>query len=300
MDERFSGIREFLAAAEAGSFTAAADRLNLTGSAVGKSIARLEQRLNTQLFHRTTRKITLTAEGELYRQSCLRVMEELTQAEALLSREQSQPIGTVRIDMPTVFGRECLLPKLMPLVKRYPKLHLHLSFQDRKVDMIGEQVDIAVRFGELDDLSDIIAQPIGETQNLLCASPEFLRGNGCPTSPADLCQFPCISGSGKAWRLYNAEKIPTDYPIALQHQSNDGDATLKLALNHLGIAYLPNWLIAPYLQTGQLIVVLPETALPPVPIYVLWQKKMNLQPKIKAVVEGLRESMGEDIQADWE
>lgn len=291
MDERFSGIREFLAAVEMGSFTAAADKLNLTGSAVGKSISRLEQRLGTQLFHRSTRKITLTKEGEVWLQSCLRIMDELTQVENLLSSEQQEPIGQVRIDMPTVFGRQRLLPRLLSLAEQYPKLRFELSFQDRKVDMIGENVDIAIRFGELDDLADIIAKKIGQTQNILCASPQFLAQAGTPSTPEMLKHFACIAGVQTQWRLLDEQGVAKDYPLNIRHQSNDGDATLQLTLSHQGIAHLPNWLIAPYLQSQQLVQILPNATLPPIPIYALWQKKFHLQPKIKAVVEGLVEDL---------
>lgn len=149
MQNHFSGIREFLTAVETGSFSAAGDQLGLTGSAVGKSISRLENRLQTQLFHRSTRKITLTREGEMYLASCKRIMDELEQAELLLSNEQQEMIGEVRIDLPTTYGRRFLLPKLLNLQSCYPKFRLNVSFQDRKTDMIAEQIDLTVRFGTL-------------------------------------------------------------------------------------------------------------------------------------------------------
>ncbi|OOF79091.1 LysR substrate-binding domain-containing protein [Rodentibacter caecimuris] len=289
MDDRFSGIREFLAAVEMGSFTAAADKLNITGSAVGKSISRLEQRLNTQLFHRSTRKITLTKEGEVWLHSCLRIMEELEQAENLLSSEQQAPIGQVRIDMPTTFGREYILPKLLSLTEKYPKLRLALGFQDRKVDMIAEGVDIAIRFGELGDLSDIIAKQIGRFQNQLCATPQCIEKVGMPVHPRELGALPCLTGNQSSWTLLNENNEPTDFSLNIRHQLNDGNALLQAVLSDCGIAFLPDWLIRPALEAGRLVQLLPEFTPPPEPIYVLWQKKLHLQPKVKVIVNGLSE-----------
>lgn len=169
MNHHFSGIEEFLTVVATGSFSKAGERLNLTGSAVGKNISRLEKRLNTQLFHRSTRKLTLTREGEVWLAGCQRMMSELEQAESLLSNERQEVMGEIRIDLPTTYGRNRILPKLLSLQKQYPKLKLNISFQDRKVDMIAEHIDVAVRFGQLADLDGIIAKQIDEFQN------QFLR-----------------------------------------------------------------------------------------------------------------------------
>ncbi|AAU38759.1 LysR family transcriptional regulator [[Mannheimia] succiniciproducens] len=287
MNDKFSGIEEFLMTVEMGSFSAAAERLNLTGSAVGKSISRLEQRLNTQLFHRSTRKITLTREGEVWLASCRRMMEELEQAKLLLSSQSQQIIGEIRIDLPTTYGRSHILPKLLAIQADYPKLYLNISFQDRKVDMIAEHIDIAVRFGELADLTDIIAKQIDCFQNQLCATPAFVSKWGKLNHPDDLTHFPCIVGNQISWRLMNEQGKSTGFPLNVQHQINDGDARLQAVLADCGIAFLPDWLIQPAVEAGKLVQLLPEFTPPPEPIYVLWQKKLHLQPKVKAIVNSL-------------
>ncbi|WP_109078358.1 LysR family transcriptional regulator [Aggregatibacter kilianii] len=287
----FSCIKEFLATVELGSFSAAAEKLGLTGSAVGKSISRLEKRLNTQLFHRSTRKITLTSEGEVWLAACKRMMEELVQAEQLLSNEQQEPIGRVRVDLPTTYGRQYVLPKLLALGQRYPRLKFDLVFQDRNVDMIAEGVDIAVRFGELGDLADIIAKPIGHSQMMICASPDYLAKHGKPQTPDDLTQHSAITGgqSERVWWLKNRNGEAQAFPIQAAHQTNDGDARLQMTLAGYGLAMLPDWLFQPYIDSGEAVQVLADFMPPPVPISVLWQKKQHLQPKIRVIVEALAE-----------
>lgn len=292
MSERFAGIKEFLATVETGSFSAAAERLNLTGSAVGKSIARLEKRLDTRLFHRSTRKIMLTREGEVWLAGCLRMMEELEQAERLLSNEQQEPVGQVRLDLPATYGRHYLLPKLLVLAERYPKLKLNISFQDRLVDMLAENVDIAVRFGELGDLPGVIAKPIGSYRSRIAASPAYLARYGAPAHPVDLLQHDCIGASHKGaqahWPLTDELGETVFYPILLKHEINDGDARLQAALAGCGLVLLPDWLLAPYVQSGQLAWVLGDFAEAAVPIHVMWQQRRHLQPKVRVVVEALQ------------
>ncbi|TDN69240.1 LysR family transcriptional regulator [Paraburkholderia sp. BL10I2N1] len=159
MEDRFAGIREFVATIDGGSLTAAAEVLGVTGSAIGKSISRLEARLGVQLLHRTTRRIDLTTEGDAYLSSCRRILEELDQTEAFLSTGHQQPIGRVRIDFPTMFGRRHIMPTLLNLSLRYEKLDLSVTLQDRAVDMVGEGIDLAVRIGTLGDYPDCLRRP---------------------------------------------------------------------------------------------------------------------------------------------
>lgn len=287
MQDTFSGIEEFLATVETGSFSAAGDKLEMTGSAVGKSITRLEQRLGIQLFHRSTRKLTLTREGEVWLAGCRRIMDEMAQVQSLLAGEQSELVGEVRIDLPTTYGRICLLPKLLALTTKHPRLRLDISFQDRKTDLIAEQIDVAVRFGDLGDLPDIIARPIAQNQNRICAAPNYLKQHGTPQTPAELADHACIGGSGNRWLLKNERGEAEAFSIPIHHRMNDGDARLHAALIGCGLAQLPDWLIGGYIQQGQLVPVLTAYELPSEPISVLWQKKQYLQPKIRAVVDAL-------------
>lgn len=288
-EDRFSGIKEFLATVETGSFTAAADTLGLTGSAVGKSISRLEARLKTQLFHRSTRRLMLTGEGELWLAGCRRIMDELTQAETLLCGENQSVTGSVRIDLPTSYGRKIVLPKLLALGRQHPDLRFAVSFQDRKSDLIGEQIDIAVRFAALDDLADVVARQISRYRWQVYATPAFLERHGTPAHPDDLRRTPCLSGSlntagTQVWRLLGTNGAPADIPIAVRHQLGDGDAVIQALLADAGIAMLPDWLMEEYVEKQQVVTILNDFLLPPAPIYALWQKKARQPPKVQAVL----------------
>ena len=279
----FAGIMEFITTVETGSFSGAGERLGLTGSAVGKSITRLEQRLGIQLFHRSTRRLTLTREGEVWLASCQRMMSEMTQVQALLS-STGNIAGELHIDLPTTYGRNRILPKLLALQKQYPKLTLNISFQDRKVDMLAEHIDVAVRFGVLDDLDAVIARQIDNFQNQLCASPDFLASHGTPTHPSELGNYACIVGANRHWQLLDERGQAVLYAVNGVHQMNDGDARLQAVRMGCGIALLPDWLIADDVKTGRLMRILDKFSLPSEPIYALWQKRLHLQPKVRAVV----------------
>src|SRR3546814_152380 len=235
MEDRFAGIREFVAAVDGGSFTAAALSLGVTGSAVGKSISKLEKRLGVQLLHRTTRRIDLTSEGDAYLISCRRILEELDQTEAYLSTGHQQPIGRLRIDLPTTFGRRHILPSLLKLGLRYPRLDLSVSLRDRPVDLVSEGIDLAVRIGVLPDSPDIIARRLGEQRLVICASPAYLKRHGVPANRADLPHHDCLTGWRRGlrttWLLKNEQGEIEPQEIPARHELTDGEDRTSTRLN---------------------------------------------------------------------
>jgi len=182
MEDRFSGIREFVLAVDQRSLTAAAAQLGVTGSAVGKSISKLEARLGVQLLRRTTRRIDLTNEGEAYLLSCRRIMEELDQTESFLATGHREPIGRLRIDLPTTFGRRHIVPVLLDLAAQHDRLDLSFTLRDQAADMVNEGIDLAVRIGALGDYPDLIARRLGEQHMVICASPAYLARRGLPST----------------------------------------------------------------------------------------------------------------------
>ena len=186
----FDGIREFVSAAQSLSFTAAALELGVTSSAVGKSVTCLEARLGVKLLHRTTRRLVLTAEGEAYLASCLRVMDELAETQGFLTTGQQAPVGRLRIDLPAAFGRRHILPTLIDMAVRYQQLDLSVSFSERLVDIVNEGVDLVVRIGVLKDDADIVARKLGSQSLLICATPAYLQAHGTPQAPDDLLHQP--------------------------------------------------------------------------------------------------------------
>lgn len=291
MDDRFAGIREFVLTVEKGSLTAAANQLGVTGSAVGKSISRLEARLGVQLLHRTTRRIDLTNEGEAYLLSCRRIMEELDQTESFLTTGHREPIGRLRIDLPTTFGRRHIVPALLDLASRHDRLDLSFLLRDQAADMVGEGIDLAVRIGTLGDYPDLIARRLGDQHMVICASPAYLDRKGTPHIHADLFQHDCLvgwrRGAKPAWLLKRASGTIEPHEVPIRHELPDGDAMLSACLNGAGLAQFPTWLAGDALRTGALVQVLQDISGGSMPIHVIWQKTWHLQPKVRVTVDML-------------
>jgi len=269
MEDRFAGIREFVAAVDGASLTAAADTLGVTGSAVG---------------------LDLTTEGEAYLASCRRILDELDEAEALLTTGRRQPIGRLRVDLPTTFGRRHIVPVLLRLAQRHARLDLSITLRDRAVDMVSEGIDLAVRIGMLEDYPDLIARRLGEQRLVICAAPAYLQRRGTPAALADILKHDCLvgwqRGNRPEWLLGNDAGEAAYFEIPARHELTDGDALLCACLTGCGLAQLPGWLARESLADGSLIEVLPELATT-MPIHAIWQKTRHFQPKVKIAVEAL-------------
>jgi len=291
MEDRFAGIREFVTTVDCGSLTAAAASLGVTGSAVGKSISRLEARLGVQLLHRTTRRLDLTTEGEAYLVSCRRVLEELDQTESYLATGHQHPIGRLRVDLPTTFGRRHVLPALLDLCARHDKLDMSVTLRDRAVDMVGEGIDLAVRIGALGDYPDLVARRLGEQKLVICAAPAYLERRGTPLTHADLYRHDCLigwrRGNRPMWLLKNQQGVTEPHEVPMRHEFLDGDALESACIAGCGLAQLPTWLAGEALRSGALVQVLSDITGGAMPIHVVWQKTWHLQPKVRVTVDEL-------------
>jgi DNA-binding transcriptional LysR family regulator len=244
-----------------------------------------------QLLHRTTRRIDLTNEGDAYLLSCRRIMEELDQTESFLATGHREPIGRLRIDLPTTFGRRHIVPPLLELASRHDKLDLSFLLRDRAADMVAEGVDLAVRIGALGDYPDLIARRLGEQHMVICASPAYLARKGTPVVHADLFQHDCLvgwrRGTRPTWLLKDAGGTIAPHEVPIRHELPDGDAMLAACLDGCGLAQFPTWLAGDALRTGALTQVLQEISGGSMPIHVIWQKTWHLQPKVRVAVDAL-------------
>ncbi len=290
-ENTFDGIREFVAAAQSLSFTAAGLELGVTSSAVGKSVSRLEARLGVKLLHRTTRRLILTQEGEAYLASCLRVIDELAETQGLLTTGQQEPIGRLRVDLPATFGRRHILPTLIDMSVRYQKLDLSVSFSERLVDIVNDGIDLVVRIGTLKDDADIVARKLGSQSLLICASPAYLVKHAPPQSRDDLLKHDCIvgwrNGTRKTWMLIDENGETFEQEVRVKHEMGDGEMLLKMALAGGGLAQLPTWLVQDYIEKGDLVPVLESYAGAEMPIHVIWPRTRYIQPKIRMIVDEL-------------
>jgi DNA-binding transcriptional LysR family regulator len=284
------GILGFVHAVEAGSFTRAAERLRLTKSAVGKAVAQMEQRLGVRLLNRTTRSLSLTSEGEAYYEACVRALSELEAAQALLAARRQVPSGRLRVDLPLSFGRRCVAPVLFGLAGRYPDLDLEISFNDRRIDLVQEGIDLVVRMGALDDSPGLAARKLAVQRSALCAAPAYLEKHGFPRTVAELAQHELVvygrDGVIAPWLLNDGGRVRNFKPrgrIVLGH----GDPILDAVRAGCGISYLPTWLMADDLRRGALRLVLSHGLVENLPVHALWPLARNLAPRIRVAVDAL-------------
>jgi len=285
-----AGITVFVTAAHSDHFTQAADRLGLTKSAVGKSIARLEQRLGVKLFHRTTRLTRLTADGEAYLAACTSAMEEITAAQAALSSSNQVLKGRVHIDMPVAFGRRVVLPALVDIARPHPGLQLSLTFTDATSDLLAEDVDIAIRFGTLKDTGQLVARRLASQPRVICASPDYLREHGEPTRLAEIAAHRCVVGALRGppmvWYIQDQGVEKRITPPAT-HQISDGEAMVDAAMQGLGLAQLPISMVRDPVGDGRLRLVLHQYAGSQIDIHAIWPKRAHLSPRVRYIVDGL-------------
>jgi DNA-binding transcriptional LysR family regulator len=295
MNSRFDGIAEFVAVARLGSFTAAAAELGVTKSAVARAVSRLEERLGTTLLHRSTRRLTLTPDGEVWLAHCIAALEELDQGADDLSVAQGAPSGRVRIDLPSALGRLYIMPLLLTLAARYPALLLTLSFTDRQVDLIGEGVDVSVRIGVLDDTPDLVARSLGVQQLVICATPDYLAARGTPVSSADLAGHDCIVGwqheHYATWLLKQTDGSSVPHVIPVKHEIRDFEMMRAAVRAGRGLAQLPLWLVRDDLHRGQLVTVLDGMSGGELPISILWPRRKTLPAKMRVVIDEIAKNL---------
>lgn len=291
MSDRLGGIAAFVQAAESGSFALAAQHLNLTRSAIGKSIARLEQRLGARLFHRTTRSLNLTEDGQLFYESCLKALKELETAEAALDSGRRVVSGRLRVSMATVFGRHCVAPILLDLAAQHPGLDLDLSFSDRPVDLIEDGFDLAVRGGNIPDQSGLMMRRLGEQRMIVVASPAYLARRGTPKTLADLAAHEGVvygrANQTKCWVFRGPEGRTVEQAIHCRLRLDDVEALVDAALRGAGLGWLPCWLIAPHVKSGALIPVLSPDLAIGYPMYAVWPRSPHLPLRMRLAIDAL-------------
>ena len=297
MSQRLQGIEEFVAAVEAGSFARAAERLHVTRSAVAKSIARLEARLGTRLFLRTTRSQSLTEEGHGYYERCRRALAELDAAEAMADAARSTAAGLVRLSMPAMLGRLKVGPLLLALARRHPGLSLELSFNDRRVDLAEEGLDLALRSGELPDSADLVARPVGVQWMVLCAAPAYLADRGRPADVAELgasaheAVLYARDGLISPWRFHDAEGRLVEMAPPSRLRCDSAEVLLEAAIGGMGLARLPAWLAADAQAAGTLVRVFDEPRPFGFELNVIRSRSRYLPHKTRVVIDWLAEHL---------
>jgi LysR family transcriptional regulator for bpeEF and oprC len=295
--DKLQAMEVFVQVVDAGGFTRAADNMKLPKATVSTLVSNLESSLSVKLLNRTTRRISLTADGAAYYERCLTILADVREAEETLSKTRVNPSGRLRVDVPTGLGRHLLIPSLPDFLQRYPDINVELGCSDRPVDLIEEGVDCVVRGGELAD-SSLIARRVASVHFVTCAAPSYLALRGRPMHPTDLLQHQCVnyfsSKSGKIFEwdfAKDEERLRVRVPgrIAV----NDSDAYMGAALAGMGIAQMAAAHICPYLQTGQLELVLEDWCVDPLPLHVLYPQNRHLSAKVRVFVEWVSELLAD-------
>lgn len=294
-DQRLKDIVPFVASIEGGSFAAAAERLHVTGSAISKSVSRLEARLGSKLLERTTRRLKLTDAGHAYYQTCIRIMEELAEAEAVLAAHRSIPSGRLRLAVPNTYGRLGVMPLLITFCQQHPEIDISLTFSDRFVDLFDEGIDVAVRIGKTAEMSASLGcRQLGREKMVFCASPDYLAREGRPQSVEALLQhrailYERVDGSSKPWQLLTEDGHPDWLSVPYRMALGDVDAQLQAIRSGLGVAQMPTWLIRDALARGELEVILPQIQPDGLALTLVWPRRKQLLPKVDALLSALSE-----------
>jgi DNA-binding transcriptional LysR family regulator len=281
----------FAETARHGNFAAAARNLGLTASAVAKSVARLEQDLGLRLFHRTTRKVALTGDGQSLFTRCRRVLDEMEAIREEAEGSRRQPTGTLRLNLPITYGKKVVVPVLARLCQRYPDLALDLSFSDHRVDLIAEGFDAVVRIGMLDD-SRLVARPIGTQTLAVVASPTYLARHGTPRAPADLDRHSVISfrlpvtGRLRPWQFATARRS-TELESRSRFVLDEGEAVVAAAAAGLGLAQVPAYMADQELRSGRLVEILTSHRPVPLPISLLYPTSRQVPQRLRVLIDAL-------------
>ncbi|MCA1439858.1 LysR family transcriptional regulator [Ensifer sp. IC4062] len=294
--DRLASMAVFVKAVDLGSFAAAANALDLSGPMVGRHVRFLEERLGVRLLNRTTRRQSLTDFGRAYYERCRVVLAEAEAADALAADQFSEPRGRLRVTMPALFGRRCVVPILLELAERYPALELDLSFGDHFADLAGDGFDLAIRSlaassGNLEDRAGTIVRRLARHHMVVCGSPAYLERRGWPRQIEDLGKHHGIiysrSGRVHPWLFWRDDGPPAEVTALNRLRLDDLEAIADTAVAGLGLAWLPGWLIRDRIEAGALVPLLSDQPGLHFDNYALWLQTPHLPLKVRFAVDAL-------------
>ncbi len=305
--DKLHAYQVFVAVVEAGSFSAAARNLGLAQPTVSKQVAALEAELGIALLTRTTRRLHVTAAGEQFYESARAILDSVAQTEAAARRLDQDPIGTLRLNIPSVFGQQFIVPMLPDFLHRYANVKLDLRFTDQFVDMLEEGVDLVIRIGRHSDTT-LVARKLGVTRRAVVGAPSYFARRGIPQHPQDLVQHECLAyaggRSGPRWRFLRrsrrddhggrdnrAEQLTVD--VDARVTGDNGRVLRQLAVQGLGIAVLATWLIGPDISAGRLQQVLVDFPIPLLDIVAIYPSRRFLPHRTRCFIDMLQAHLAE-------
>ena len=288
--DRFLALSVFAKVVEQGSFARAAERLELSTSAVSRHVAELEAHLEARLINRTTRRLSLTETGSAFYERCVQLLADLEEAEEAVTAATVVPRGTLKLTCSITFGTRHLAPAIAAFAARHPQLRFDVELSDRALDIVDEGFDLAVRIGEIGSQS-LIGRRIGGSQVVCCAAPSYLAAHGVPRSPTELARHACLSyeysPTRNIWRFRDRQGNEQDVRIGGPVHANNGQMLCALAVAGVGINFEPDFIVAPDVRAGRLVPLLPEFAPPSIPIHAVYPSRRHLSAKVRAFVDFL-------------
>jgi DNA-binding transcriptional LysR family regulator len=293
---KFEQIYAFVTVVEQMSFTRAADKLEMAKSSLSRRVTELEQRLGVQLLHRTTRRLSLTDQGQQYYQRSLQILGELDELEQLISDEQVELKGRIRMAAPLSFSNLHLSSVIAEFKAQYPGIELNIDLNDRQIDLVEEGFDLAIRVGNLQD-STLVARKLGTIRFVACASPDYLAQNGIPQHPADLSTHQGLYYTNVpmhlAW-LFLVDGKQQSFLPRNNLSANNGEFLASVAENGLGLVYSPTFILYQQLRAGRLVPVLQDFPSPQTGLYAVFPPGRLMPARVRALVDFLRDRFGDN------
>lgn len=286
-------MKTFVAVVDCESFTSAGARLDLSKAIASKYVGILEDHLGTRLLNRTTRRLSLTESGAAYYERCVQILADVDEAEQAAAQLTAVPRGTLKLAMPVSFGTTRIAPLLHGYLQRYPQVRLDIALADRRVDLIEEGFDLAIRVGHLPE-SGLVARKLTTDRIVCCAAPTYLERHGTPRMPSELAQHACLnysySSAGDEWILgqgKNRTAVHIDGPLS----ANNGDMLRSVALAGAGVIWQPHFIVGDDLRAGRLIELMADQPGPELGIYALYPSRKHLSAKVRTFVDYLLDGM---------
>ncbi|WP_339745292.1 LysR substrate-binding domain-containing protein [uncultured Maricaulis sp.] len=286
----WEGVSEFVAVAEAESFTAAAKRLGISTAQVSRQVGALEARLAVKLFYRTTRKVTITDTGQIYYIHCRQVLDGLAEAERAISDLHQTPKGRLNLTAPVTYGENRIAPLVNDFVARYPVLDVNLNLTNQMLDLVAEGYDLAIRLGQLED-SSMMAKRLASRAHHVCASPGYLAVHGAPHTLSELDRHNCLQGTAGNWRFQEGGKV-RHIRVTGNLRCNSGSSLVDAARKGIGIIQLPDYYVDAELRSGRLVSMLDAYRAPDDGIWAIYPHNRHLSPKVRLLIDHLGEALG--------
>lgn len=288
--DRLRALEVFVEVVRREGFARAADALATSPANVTRYISDLEAHLQTRLLNRSSRKMSLTASGEALFERAKSILDDVAEAEAIVSSATMQPQGVLRINAPLSFGVLHLAPLWARFMQKYPDVQLDVALIDRVVDIVEEGYDMAIRISRAGSASNV-ARKLATSRNILCASPAYIQRRGMPLQPADLLQHSCIGYSYAAtadeWQILDAMDQPHTVKVRCVMHTNNGDTARGAALGGLGVIWQPSFLVGADLRAGKLVRVLPDYHMPDIDVLAVYPSRRHLSAKVRVMIDFL-------------